>query len=356
MSRLSNPFCRRWNPISVPTTSLPSEFERNRLGGVMLRRRANFSRGAAGIGSTIVLSALFATAALRPVSAREGSEQDQRGRIRTEVTLVGVLASVLDKDGRPMLGLKADQFEVYEEGVKQQIANLEPVTQQPLDLALMIDSSASEVKELEFEADAASRFIQTLVRPGDRLAVYEFADVVTQLAPFSSNVPSLQAALHRIVPGDGTAMYDAIFLGSQGLAKNPAGRRRALVLVTDAGETTSRLRILRLHAAPALRADALLYTIVIRAVKTEGGRNTAGEHALETIADSTGGATYFADSPAQLGDMFDRIDRELRTQYRIAYYPNPRPPAGTFRSLEVRVLCECKLRSRKAYYSGGRME
>jgi Ca-activated chloride channel family protein len=321
----------------------------------MLFRRANFSRGAAGIGSTIVLSALFATAALRPVSAREGSEQDQRGRIRTEVTLVGVLASVLDKDGRPMLGLKADQFEVYEEGVKQQIANLEPVTQQPLDLALMIDSSASEVKELEFEADAASRFIQRLVRPGDRLAVYEFADVVTQLAPFSSNVPSLQAALHRIVPGDGTAMYDAIFLGSQGLAKNPAGRRRALVLVTDAGETTSRADFETARRA-ALRADALLYTIVIRAVKTEGGRNTAGEHALETIADSTGGATYFADSPAQLGDMFDRIDRELRTQYRIAYYPNPRPPAGTFRSLEVRVLCECKLRSRKAYYSGGRME
>ena len=109
-------------------------------------------------------------------------------------------------------------------------------------------------------------------------------------------------------------------------------------------------------ASAALRADALLYTIVVRAVKTEGGRNTAGEHALETIADSTGGATYFPDTIAQLGEMFDRIDRELRTQYRIAYYPDPRPPAGTFRNLEVRVKCECKVRSRKAYYSGGRLE
>jgi Ca-activated chloride channel family protein len=292
---------------------------------------------------------------LRLVAAREGNEQDQRGRIRTEVTLVSMLASVLDKDGRPALGLTADQFEVFEEGVKQKVEVLEPETQQPLDLAMMIDSSLSEIKELEFEEDAASRFIQKLVRPADRLAVYEFADVVTQLAPFSSNVPTLQAALRRIAPGDGTALYDAIFLGSQGLTKNPAGRRRVLVLVTDAGETTSRADFETARRA-ALRADALVYTIVVRAVKTEGGRNTAGEHALDTIADSTGGATYFPDTIAQLGEMFDRIDRELRTQYRIAYYPDPRPPAGTFRTLDVRVKCECKVRSRKAYYSGGRLE
>ena len=269
--------------------------------------------------------------------------------------MVSVLASVLGKDGRPVLGLTADQFEISEEGNKQKIEAFESETQQPLDLALMIDSSLSETKELEFEEDAASRFIQKLVRPADRLAVYEFADAVTQLAPFSSNVPSLQAGLRRIVPGDGTALYDAIFLGSQGLTKNPAGRRRAIVLVTDAGETTSRADFETARRA-ALRADTLLYTIVVRAVKTEGGRNTAGEHALDTIADSTGGAIYFPDTIAQLGDMFDRIDRELRTQYRIAYYPTPRPPAGTYRSLEVRATCECTVRSKKSYFSGGRLD
>lgn len=312
-----------------------------------------FLRAGLALACCAVLATLFATRAA--IAARSADDQDQRGRIRTEVTLVSLLAGVLDKDGRPALGLTTDQFDVYEEGVKQKIEVLEPETQQPLDLALMIDSSLSEVKELEFEEDAASRFIQKLVRPADRLSVYEFADVVTQLAPFSSNVPSLQASLRRIVPGDGTALYDAIFLGSQGLARNPAGRRRAIVLVTDAGETTSRADFDTARRA-ALRADTLLYTIVVRAVKTEGGRNTAGEHALETIADSTGGAIYFPDSIAQLGDMFDLIDRELRTQYRIGYYPVPRPPAGMFRTLEVRVKCECKVRSRKAYYSGGKMD
>jgi Ca-activated chloride channel family protein len=287
--------------------------------------------------------------------ARQRADQDPRARIRSEVNLVGTLASVLDKNGRPALDLAADQFEVYEEGVKQKIEIFEPETQLPLDLTLMIDSSLSETKDLEFETEAASRFIQKLVRPADRLALYEFADAVTQLAPFSSNVPTLQAALKHIIPGDGTAIYDAVYLGSEALGRNPSGRRRVIVLVTDAGETTSRADFETARRA-ALRADALLYTIVVRVVKNESGRNTAGEHALETIADSTGGATYFPDTAGELGEMFDRIDRELRTQYRLGYYPNPRPPDGAYRSLEVRVHCECKVRSRKAYYTGGHLD
>jgi Ca-activated chloride channel family protein len=287
--------------------------------------------------------------------APQRTEQDTRGRIRSEVSLVGTLASVLDKDGRPALDLAQDQFEIYEEGVRQKIDFFEPETQQPLDLTLMIDSSLSEIRDLEFETDAAARFIQKLVRPGDRMAIYEFADAVTQLAPFSSSVPALQAALKRIVPGDGTALYDAVYLAAQALDRNPSGRRRVIVLVTDAGETTSRADFETARRA-ALRADALLYTIVVRVVKNEGGRNTAGEHALETIADSTGGATYFPNTIGELAEMFDRIDRELRTQYRLGFYPNPRPPEGTYRALEVRVKCECKVRSRKAYYSGGRLD
>jgi len=287
--------------------------------------------------------------------AKQRADQDPRARIRSEVSLVGTIASVLDKDGRPALDLAQDQFEIYEEGVRQKIEIFEPETQQPLDLTLMIDSSLSEIKDLEFEADAAARFIQKLVRPGDRMAIYEFADAVTQIAPFSSNVSTLQAALKHIVPGDGTALYDAVYLGAQALARNPSGRRRVIVLVTDAGETTSRADFETARRA-ALRADALLYTIVVRVVKNEGGRNTAGEHALQTIADSTGGATYFPNNVGELTEMFDRIDRELRTQYRLGYYPNPRPPDGTYRALEVRVKCECKVRSKKEYFSGGHLD
>ena len=296
---------------------------------------------------------IYGASTLSPAAAQQ--QTDPRARIRSEVSLVSLLTSVLDKDGRPAVGLTQDQFDVYEEGVKQKIETFEPETQQPLDLALMIDSSLSEIKDLEFEAEAGSRFIQKLVRPGDRLAVYEFADAVTQIAPFSSNVPMLQSALRHIVPGDGTALYDAVYLGAQALGRNPAGRRRVIVLVTDGGETTSRADFETARRA-ALRADVLLYTILVRVVKNESGRNTAGEHALETIADSTGGAIYFPNGTAELDAIFNRIDRELRTQYRLGYYPNPRPPDGTYRNLEVRINCECRVRSRKAYYSGGHID
>ena len=194
-----------------------------------------------------------------------------------------------------------------------------------------------------------------VVRPGDRAAVFEFSDSITQLTSFTDDVPRLQTAVHRITPGDGTSLYDAVFLGSQALGKGAPERRRVLVLLTDAGETTSRSDFETARRA-ALRAEALLYTIVVRPVKGENGRNTAGEHALETIADTTGGAMYYPDEVSQLDDMFDLIDRELRTQYRLGYYPQPRPPQGAYRNIEVRVKGDYKVRYRKVYYSGGPTE
>jgi Ca-activated chloride channel family protein len=158
--------------------------------------------------------------------------------------------------------------------------------------------------------------------------------------------------VRRVTPGDGTALYDAVYLGSDALGKAPSDRRKVLILITDAGETTSRADFETARRA-ALRAEALLYTIVIRPVKNENGRNTAGEHALETIADSTGGAMYYPDEISQLDAIFERINRELRTQYRLAYYPQPRPPQGSYRSIEVRVKGNYKVRYRKSYYSGG---
>jgi len=286
------------------------------------------------------------------VAGSQNRSADERSAIRVDVNLVNVIASVLDQNNRPAPDLKVDQFELYEDGKPQKIEVFEPETQQPLDLALMVDSSLSEVKELQFETEAAARFIGQVVRPEDRVGIFEFADAVTQLANFSANVPQLQAAVRHVMPGDGTALYDAVYLGSDALAKAPNDRRKVLLLLTDAGETTSRADFETARRA-ALRASALLYTIVIRPVKNENGRNTAGEHALETIADTTGGAMYYPDELSQLDGIFERINRELRTQYRLGYYPNPRPAEGTYRSIEVRVKGNYTVRYRKTYYTGG---
>jgi Ca-activated chloride channel family protein len=276
----------------------------------------------------------------------------QRGRIRVNVNLVSVLVSVLDDKNRPAPDLPKEAFQLFEEGVAQQINKFEPETSQPLDLAIMIDASLSAHKEISFEQEAAAHFIRQVLRPGDRLSVFCFDEDVRQLAAFSDNVPELQAAVRKMPAGAGTSIYDAVLLGARALGRRGEDRRRVIIMVTDGGETTSHADF---DAArkEAVLSNALLYTIVIRPVKNESGRNTAGEHALETMTDTTGGAMFYPDTPQELTSIFDRIDRELRTQYRLAYYPAPRGPANTYRSIVVTVdPSSYHVRHRKSYLTG----
>ena len=288
----------------------------------------------------------------QPAEASDSQDSTpQRGRIRVDVNLVNVLVSVLDEHNRPAPDLPRESFQLFEEGVEQKIEVFESETQLPLDLALMIDSSLSAHKEIAFEEDAAAHFIRQVLRTGDRLSVFAVDENVTQLAAFSDNVASLQAAVHRLPAGAGTSIYDAILLGSRTLERRAEDRRRVIILVTDAGETTSNSDF---DAArkEAVRSGSLLYTIVIRPVKNESGRNTAGEHALETITDTMGGAMFFPDSASELDGIFDRINRELRTQYRLGYYPLPRGPANSYRQIEIKVSGKYQVRHRKSYLTG----
>jgi len=295
------------------------------------------------LGGALVSIAVIATTLLA---------QDQRhpGAIQVQTNLVDILASVIDSHGQPIAGLTKDQFELSEEGMPQTIERFEAETNRPLDLALMVDASASTFKDLKFESDAAAHFIQQVVRPTDRLAVFEFDEDVTELSEFSQDVPKLQAAVHRMIPGAGTSIYDAVVLGSNALRRRAPGRRRAIVLVTDAGETTSVAKFEDARRA-AIASEALLYSIVIRTLKTENLRNTAGEHALITITDSTGGAMFILEDLNQLDSMFDQINRELRTQYLLGYYPNPMPPPGSYRRVELKVKTGDTVRFRKGYFT-----
>jgi Ca-activated chloride channel homolog len=311
-------------------------------------------------------------AANNPSTSADSSSDplQDRAKIKVKVDLVSVLVSVLDEHNRPAADLPVEAFRLFDEDNPQTIAVFEKETQQPLDLVLMFDASLSTQLGQPAQREAASRFIQQVLRPGDRLAVYAVDENVTQIAAFSDNVLRLQDAIKRIPQGAGTSIYDAVFLGSKALARQGADRRSVIILITDGGETTS-------HADfdtarhEAVRNGTLLYTVVIRAMKSESGRNTAGEHALETITDTTGGAVFYPDGTAQLGEIFDRINRELRTQYRLGYYPTPRGPADTYRSIEVTVVPpaaapepeaansgraaqtgDYSVRHRKSYYTG----
>jgi len=300
-------------------------------------------------GAILALAGFAAIVLEAPAATRQ---QTRAGGIRVQTDLVNILVSVTDEKGRPVLDLPQEAFQLSEEGVPQKIERFEAETNRPLDLALMVDSSMSTLKDLKFETEAAAHFIRQVVRPGDTLGVFEFAETVTQLGVFSDDVPRLQAYARHITPGAGTSVYDAVVLGSNALKFRPVDRRRAIVLVTDAGETTSASDFDEARRA-ATASGALLYSIVIRPVKNESGRNTAGEHALITITDNTGGAMFILDELSQMEEMFDRIDRELRTQYLLGYYSQPEPPPASLRHVQLQVKGGYTVRYRKEYFTAG---
>lgn len=297
-------------------------------------------------GAALLVCAVGAALAI----AYPAQQPDARGTIRVQTDLVDILASVTDANGRPVVDLTQDSFQLSEEDVPQKIERFEPETNRPLDLALMVDSSMSTYKDLKFETEAAAHFIRQVVRPGDELGLFEISESVTQLGQFSDDVPRLQDEARHIAPGTGTSLYDAIVLASNSLKRRPTGRRRAIVMVTDAGETTSVSKFDDARRA-AIASGTLLYSIVVRTIPNEGLRNTAGEHALITIEDSTGGAMFILEDLTQLDDMFDRIDRELRTQYLLGYYPRPTPPPGSDRHVELTVKGGYTVHYRKEYFT-----
>jgi Ca-activated chloride channel family protein len=153
-------------------------------------------------------------------------------------------------------------------------------------------------------------------------------------------------------PDMGTSLYDAVVLGSQSVRRQGAERRRALVIITDAGETTSVSKFEDARRT-AIASNILLYTVVVRPMKSDAGWNTAGEHAISTITDSVGGAMYYPTDLSELGAIFDRINRELRTQYLLGYYPSPTPPPGSDRHVAVTVNSGDTVRYRREYFTAG---
>jgi len=286
-----------------------------------------------------------------PPEAKEETQNAgaQRDRIRVNVNLVTVLVSVLDEHNRPVPDLPREAFQLFDEEKEQKIDIFEPETSQPLDVALMLNAAVSMRLEMSTEREAASRFIQQVLRPADRLAVFAMDRDVKQITPFSNRVEELRDAVQGITTQWGISLNDAVYEGSQALEHQGSERRKVIVLLTDAREATSYFDFESARKA-AVSAGTLLYTILIRPVKNESGRNTAGEHALATMTDTTGGAMFYPDTAQDLTAIFDRIDRELRTQYRLAYYPNPRGPANTYRSIEVKVTSgNYQVRHRKTY-------
>jgi Ca-activated chloride channel family protein len=276
----------------------------------------------------------------------------QPSTIKVDVNLVHAIATVRNQSGQLIGSLEKSDFEVYDNGAKQEISVFEHQTEQTLSVALMIDTSGSTAKELKYEADASARFVHALLgegNPKDALSLFTFNWQVRQAYRFGRDLKRIESELKLLRGEAGTALYDALVLAAREL--EPREGRRAIICVTDGGNTVSKYTIDDALEAAHL-GDVVIYSVVVLPITNPVGRNTGGEHALQILGERTGGRIFFPAPGPELDKVFTDIIHELRTQYLIGFYPKNVPlTKERFHKLEIKVKRpDLRVSARNGYY------
>ncbi len=290
---------------------------------------------------------------LFPLLAAPALLLSQEPVFRVDVKLVRVLATVKNNSGELVGGLDKHDFDVFDNGVAQELAVFERRTEQPLSIALLIDTSASTAIENKYETESVNRFLRALLRegnPADAVALYAFNWETVQLSDFTRNLTHLGSSLRGLITGGGTSLYDAICFAADALDDREG--RHVIIIVTDGGDTTS-VRDFHQALEAAQRADTVMYPVLVMPITNDAGRNIGGENALTLFARGSAGRVFTPGERSALDQAFSDIIRELRTQYLLGFYPRGVPPStDPFHKLQVRLKQRPELRvsARSGYY------
>ncbi len=271
---------------------------------------------------------------------RENQDEDV---VRVSTDLVVLNATVLDKSGRFVSGLKGADFQVFEDGQQQKISNFS-AEETPFAAAILLDISGSMDSRLTLARSAAIRFLEDM-RDEDVASVYSFSTRVEQWGDFSSerDLPAKVFALHAKTQ---TALNDAVLRAADDLAKRPE-KRRAIVVLSDGGENSSRASSDK-ALDHALQSGATIYGVNM---SEEGPtRDVVGAAILRNLAEKSGGRYIATPGGQALRDAFGAIAAELGHQYTLAYRPLNRQHDGRWRAISVKVSRDdVTLRTRKGY-------
>jgi len=247
-----------------------------------------------------------------------------------EVDAVELPVVVLDRNGKPVEGLPEAAFKVTENGAPQQITYFSLQQELPVRMGLVIDTSGSMEKTLPEVQRVVLGFLRNLLRPKDRAFVVAFSDRPSLLEGFTAEMGALERALVALRADRETAFFDATVYGL--FQFSGVRGRKAMVVLTDGKDNVSKLDFEQ-TLNYARRSGVTIYTVGIDLPITE----VRTRFYLNKLAAETGGATFFLPKDARLDPVYEQIDRELRTQYMLAYTSNSEAPADTFREVRVEV-------------------
>ena len=295
-------------------------------------------------------------------------------RIESDVT--NVLLSATDNKRRFVTTLTAEDVRLLEDGTEQQITLFQKETETPLSIALLVDTSASQEKAMSDERDAASAFVRSVLRPGkDTASVLSFTGITRLDQPLTGDAALLLSAIGRLsveytetrppcnnpdAPAEErlrchTSVWDSIAVSvREVLSKTPETTRRAVILLSDGDDTSSRLRIYQ-AVEYAVRNNSVVYSIGIRDRGFKYG--SMRRDFLRVVSEDTGGRAFFPKDAREMAAAFSQIVQELRSQYLISYTPTNRSRDGAFRKVQIEItnprLRKQKLRLlyRQGYYA-----
>jgi len=206
-------------------------------------------------------------------------------------------------------------------------------------------------KDMSEEAGAARRFAHAILRPQDQMSVLQFATEVRELTPFTNKLALIDHGLGQLRGDWATALYDAIYLGSERLGAKEG--RKVLIVVSD-GDDTAKSTTYAQALEQALRNEVMIYSVIDVPIEASAGRDLGGEHALITLAEQTGGKHFYV-GDGGLDKAFAQVSDDLRTQYLIGYYPRHQLPGTTFHRITVTVPRAApdafNIRHRTGYYA-----
>lgn len=263
---------------------------------------------------------------------------------QVEVDLVEIFATVYNKAGGLAENLTEADFEILDRGKPQKIAKFELVRDLPLAVGLVLDTSGSMQESIGEAKHAASDFLRSVVRPTDRCFAVGFSDRPRLLMPLTPDVQAVQLAFRDLPAMGNTALHDALVFSLYQL-RGIRGRK-ALVLLSD-GDDTSSLVPYDDALEFARRSGAAVYTIGLKV----GAAQLAIRSKLEKLASETGGRSFFVSKADELDEVYGEISRELRSQYLLAFAPDPPGKEGVFSTVEVKAQGgKLKTRAPRGYY------
>lgn len=302
------------------------------------------------VSIALATAVVFLFAPIDAQTQRSGSQPS----FRTEVDVVSLNVTVTDPTNRYVTDLDEPNFEVFEDGVRQDLI-LFNRSNLPIALSLLIDTSSSMEDRMSAAQEAAIGFVRQ-IRPTDLGEIIGFDSRVEIIQKFTNSVPDLEQAIRKTVPGGSTSLFNALYIALKGLKTIPATqadeiRRQAIILLSD-GEDTSSLVTFEEVLDLARRSETAIYTIGLVSsdpVQSRGFREAI--YSLRQLASETGGRSFFPNDVKSLASVYGQIRDELSSQYTLGYSSKNVKRDGAWRRLVVRVdRANTSTRTKQGYF------